>query len=319
MEPVPRRSGFGPLGQRRSRGVYWPSLPLARITIPVLPTTQYTHLSDASIAYAFTERWLPWAAGNLDGGGGYPGNNSLQTPWFTAVSFINPHDITEFPWAFGLMSTYPSLFYPGSYNRVPHAGYQPPPSNLTNPQTYAGLDCLGGSGSCTTYGDEAYITPYNNSSIAIYASLPPGLGTSGPWNFEGNLTSKPGLQEYFLNVLGYENGVIASAGNYSGGTWSSPQSWLMFLNYYCWMQSCVDYQVGQILSSLYQSAFNNNTVVIFTADHGDYAGSHGLHAKAGALYEESLNVPLIISYPGSRAANNSLRWTPSFGQNFGRP
>jgi hypothetical protein len=51
------------------------------------------------------------------------------------------------------------------------------------------------------------------------------------------------------------------------------------------------------------SSFWNNTVIIFTSDHGDFGGSHGLHSKGGALYDEVLNVPLMISYPGQRTNN----------------
>jgi len=45
--------------------------------------------------------------------------------------------------------------------------------------------------------------------------------------------------------------------------------------------------------------------VIFTSDHGEYAGSHGLRNKGGALYEEAINVPLIISFPSARSASKT--------------
>jgi hypothetical protein len=67
------------------------------------------------------------------------------------------------------------------------------------------------------------------------------------------------------------------------------------------MQSCVDQQVGAVLEAITSnSKLNSNTVIVFTSDHGDYAGSHNLRAKAGGLYDEIMNVPLYISFPEQR-------------------
>jgi len=80
-------------------GFGWNSVtaPLQYNNNAVVPVAGFSQLSDAAIAYAFGH-WLNYANNSLDGGGGYPGNNSLATPWFCAVSFINPHDIADFPW-----------------------------------------------------------------------------------------------------------------------------------------------------------------------------------------------------------------------------
>ena len=74
-----------------------------------------------------------------------------------------------------------------------------------------------------------------------------------------------------------------------------------FLNYYFWMQACVDLQVGNVLNALQgNTTLWGNTIIIFTSDHGDFGGSHNLHSKGGALYDEVMNVPLYISYPEQR-------------------
>jgi arylsulfatase A-like enzyme len=47
----------------------------------------------------------------------------------------------------------------------------------------------------------------------------------------------------------------------------------------------------------------NETIVIYTSDHGDFVGNHGMVEKAAAgqnVYEDILNIPLIIRYPGNR-------------------
>jgi arylsulfatase A-like enzyme len=69
-------------------------------------------------------------------------------------------------------------------------------------------------------------------------------------------------------------------------------------------QQEVDAQIGRVLDALHaRGEVEQNTVVIFTADHGEYAGSHGLRAKGGGVYEEAINVPLYIYDPRGRLSN----------------
>jgi hypothetical protein len=128
-----------------------------------------------------------------------------------------------------------------------------------------------------------------------------------------NNNGKPGLQQAFLNYLNSLAGSIMSPGAYNNSTnnWSTPGAWATFLNYYAWLESNVDHQIGQVLSAFQgYPTFWANTIIIFTSDHGDYAGSHGLHAKGGALYEEALNVPFLISLPSMRMNNNGPHIAP---------
>jgi hypothetical protein len=84
--------------------------------------------------------------------------------------------------------------------------------------------------------------------------------------------------------------------------------WVLFLNQYYWLQNCVDQQVGAALTALEASGQAGNTVIIFTSDHGEYAGSHGLHTKGCAAYNESIHVPLYVKFPGQsgRIAMNQM-------------
>ncbi len=58
----------------------------------------------------------------------------------------------------------------------------------------------------------------------------------------------------------------------------------------------MDAEAGKVLSALTASAAASNTVVIYTADHGENLGEHGLWWK-NALYEQAARVPLIVSWP----------------------
>lgn len=55
----------------------------------------------------------------------------------------------------------------------------------------------------------------------------------------------------------------------------------------------VDREIGQVLDALEKSPYKDNTLLVFTSDHGDMAGSHGLIGKV-LPYEESQRVPLIF-------------------------
>jgi arylsulfatase A-like enzyme len=73
--------------------------------------------------------------------------------------------------------------------------------------------------------------------------------------------------------------------------------WLKMLDTYLLMQHLVDIQVGYVLDALKKSPFADNTIVVFTADHGEYAGAHGMRGKGFGFYDEGVRVPLIVKDP----------------------
>ena len=73
----------------------------------------------------------------------------------------------------------------------------------------------------------------------------------------------------------------------------------------------LDEQVGRILAALEKSGQAENTVVIYTADHGLAMGSHGLLGKQ-SLYEHSMRSPLIVAGPGIPAGRSTEAFTYLF-------
>lgn len=67
-------------------------------------------------------------------------------------------------------------------------------------------------------------------------------------------------------------------------------------NYYACVTG-VDTEVGRIMEALDRSGQRENTIVVFTADHGEMMGGHGLMQK-NVHYEESFRVPFILSWSG---------------------
>ncbi len=71
--------------------------------------------------------------------------------------------------------------------------------------------------------------------------------------------------------------------------------WSEFLNLYAKLQREVDRHIGHVLDTLESNpAVAANTVVLFTSDHGEYGGSHGLRGKGAGAYEEAIHVPLLV-------------------------
>jgi len=71
----------------------------------------------------------------------------------------------------------------------------------------------------------------------------------------------------------------------------------LIANYYG-MIALIDHNVGRILLHLEQLGLEKNTVVVFSSDHGDWLGDHGLILKGPMAYEGLLRVGLIFQGPG---------------------
>jgi arylsulfatase A-like enzyme len=62
--------------------------------------------------------------------------------------------------------------------------------------------------------------------------------------------------------------------------------------------SLIDYHIGRILNALREAGVDENTYIIYSADHGDWLGDHGLVLKGPMFYEGLLRIPLIVRGPG---------------------
>ena len=71
------------------------------------------------------------------------------------------------------------------------------------------------------------------------------------------------------------------------------------------MVSMIDDGVGQILNRLEQLGVRDNTVVVFTSDHGDMMGEHSLFLKGFMHYRGTLQVPCVIDLPGADSGRSS--------------
>lgn len=185
--------------------------------------------------------------------------------------------------------TYPSP------NGAPNQGLQQDPSIVDQ---FAGwFDAHANEGPwCTT------VSLVNPHDICWWPKNPlpedvPRRFSAKPVNFETaddlRRRGKPQLQIDYMNFM---SPLMTGAMDYSGP--ESAAQWARCLDMYLWLHQQVDTQIGRVLDTLAtRPDIDDNTIVVFTSDHGEYAGSHGLRGKGAAVYEESIRVPLYIRDP----------------------
>jgi uncharacterized sulfatase len=80
---------------------------------------------------------------------------------------------------------------------------------------------------------------------------------------------------------------------------AAQEYWTKALDSYIQIMQLVDNSIGTFMDSL-PNEVKENSVFIFTSDHGEYASSHGLQGKGGSIYEEGILVPLVVVDPTGR-------------------
>lgn len=117
-----------------------------------------------------------------------------------------------------------------------------------------------------------------------FASMYPPESIS-PWgNFNETFEGKPYIQKQQLRNWCIEN-----------WTWDE---WSVYLSGYYGIISQLDDAVGRVIRYLEEKGIIENTLIIYTTDHGDAAGSHRLMDKHYVMYEEETHVPLVLRWEG---------------------
>jgi len=97
-------------------------------------------------------------------------------------------------------------------------------------------------------------------------------------------------QPAFLKALREEK-VVAP------GNLPNVEKWKEYIARYWGLNSLVDTHVGKILDTLDATGQRENTIIVFTSDHGEMLGAHGLLYKT-VMFKESVRVPMLIQMPG---------------------
>jgi N-acetylglucosamine-6-sulfatase len=145
-----------------------------------------------------------------------------------------------------------------------------------------------GSINLATINDAKYFIPAERHRNLYAGKTPPRRG-----NYGKPPAQKPALERHIENVSPLD-----------ATTGTSDEAILNRLR----MAKAVDESLGRILAVLEKRGQLDNTVVIFTSDHGYFYGEHCLGPERRLAYEETIRIPLLVRYPkrfapGSRPDN----------------
>jgi uncharacterized sulfatase len=202
-----------------------------------------------------------------------------EQPFCLTVGFVNPHD-KQFFWGATQANQFNAV-----YNTIP------------DPLSPTGFEI-------PAFGFSQVVGP-----------PPPPHTYDGPpdnWETTAHLKTKPELQMVFKQMFSYYwTGGIAEdqthryfyaeptpVAEHKHMAVAPYEYWARALDFYTQMMSAVDVHIGQVIHNIPEE-LAANTIIVFSADHGEYASSHGLQGKGASVYEECFNVPLIVYDPQS--------------------
>jgi arylsulfatase A-like enzyme len=127
--------------------------------------------------------------------------------------------------------------------------------------------------------------------------LPPYLfndledcGPLNPYNFY----DQPGTRNRFHRLI---------------AAYPDNEGWRRAVQGYLACVSFVDHQIGKVLDALEASKYADNTIIVFTSDHGFHLGEKN-HLHKNTIWEESTRVPLVIKIPGNKRYSNQTCHQP---------
>ena len=98
---------------------------------------------------------------------------------------------------------------------------------------------------------------------------------------------RPKAHGEFLKVWNYVLGYIPL----------EEDRWRRFNDFYINSLRAVDMQLNNLLSELDALNLSDNTIIVFTSDHGEAGGAHGLHGKGPFAYQETMHLPMFMVHP----------------------
>jgi arylsulfatase A-like enzyme len=212
-----------------------------------------------------------------------------ETTWW-GKWHLNPHASASLePYGFS-GGTYPSP------NGSPGQGTEVDPTIVDQFEDWFDQEA-GSEPWCTTV---SLVNPHDVAWWYRFTSEIPGESEPPQWvnqippNFETPEEllerGKPLLHRSLQETAARSFGAVPFDGPEAIGAWSG------LMNTYLLLQSYVDRQIGRVLSKLASHPrISENTVILFTSDHGEYGGSHGMRGKGASAYEEAIHVPLYVS------------------------
>lgn len=110
---------------------------------------------------------------------------------------------------------------------------------------------------------------------------------------------RPGAHREFDQMWGYVLGRIPP----------EEERWHRFNNFYINSIRSIDMQVNNILNELDALRLTDRTAFIYTSDHGEMGGAHGLRGKGPFAYQETMHLPMYLAHPDVKGGQDALSLT----------
>jgi arylsulfatase A-like enzyme len=134
--------------------------------------------------------------------------------------------------------------------------------------------------------------PGNDLYRATWDQVPLPTTRTQPWNAIG----RPKAHHIYQEVMD----VLV-------GQWTDEdRRWRVLQDYYFNCIRDCDIQVSRVLEAINANGFGDNTIIVFTADHGELGGHHQMRGKGNCTYRQQNHLPLMIvhpAYPGGFTCN----------------
>ncbi len=223
-------------------------------------------------------------------------------PFFAVCSFTNPHDIATYPAlprglvlgtnqpAFGPGASVP-IPLPNTFSNKPTEGSFQVPLNPTGlPQNCATAAATQNENLLTN--NKPFAQFDYSYKVALGLAAKTGLAVAQAQaqtqGADSATVLKNAVKATLASAIPFQLQQKSPGDAEAGATG--------FLQYYAYMISMVDRHILRVLETLEESGLRENTVVLFTSDHGEYGAAHGMQIeKWHGAYQEALHVPLVVS------------------------
>jgi arylsulfatase A-like enzyme len=213
--------------------------------------------------------------------------NSEQ-PWFAVASFVNPHDIVA----------YPTPFY--GPEGLPTVAETPEPP-LLNPQP---IPRPGQDSKPSSAGEVLDLNPdgFIQESFHVPAGLEEDMSSKPDCQFDYGYKMQLALRSLFPRPAG-------ALLPFPFQQQDDYERWVeRYGQFYVYLQYLVDLEIRRVMDTLDARGLTENTIVVFTSDHGEYLCSHNtMIEKWHAAYEEVTHVPMVISSPRLNPSVDQMR------------
>lgn len=215
-------------------------------------------------------------------------NANTGAPWFAVTSYLAPHDISGWPLQW---------FEPGGrgvQDFVP----------LLNPPAIPGTGAISNPGVSSEPNSDCP-PPMSPARELNPGGYPAGIYNPVPTLNEDLLTKPDCHYDMSVKIGLCQKSIIPSAPfravapNPFQLTGNKFEDWCTaYGEWWTYQHYLLDIQFDRVFKALDANGLRDNTIVIFTTDHGDYAGAHGgMVQKWHTAYEEAIHVPFVVSSP----------------------